>query len=121
MVMLSDGAEQRDLGVRQIVRHWQPSGSTPRILADRHQACIAARRGCVGRGRAFLDQVGEVVVLACGETGGGQSLESHDWPSAARELAQAVRGRRLVAFEEGEGEGRRAQRVLDTRDPVGEL
>jgi hypothetical protein len=51
-------------------------GQKPRRLAlpessDRHQARIAAGRGCVRSGRAFLDEVGEVVILAGGKTGAG--------------------------------------------------
>ena len=42
-----------------------------RILADCHQARIAAGRGRVRGGRAFLDEVGEVVILAGGKTGAG--------------------------------------------------
>ena len=88
MVMLLDGAEQRDLRVGQFVGHSGPSGSAPPILPDRHQACVAAGRGGVGGGRAFLDEVGEIVILAGGEAGAGQRLEPHDRPGAARELAQ---------------------------------
>ena len=65
-IMLFDVAEQRDLRVRQIIRHFGASDSGPCILPDRHQARIAAGRGCVGGGRAFLDEVGEVVILASG-------------------------------------------------------
>ena len=35
-------------------------------LPDRHQARIAAGRGGVGGGRAFLDEVGRVVIFASG-------------------------------------------------------
>jgi hypothetical protein len=42
--MLFDAAEQRDLRVRQIIRHFGASDSAPRLLADSHHARIAAGR-----------------------------------------------------------------------------
>jgi hypothetical protein len=59
------------LRVRQIVGHSGYSSFTGRILSDRHEARIAPGRGGVRCGRAFLDKVREVIVLARGETYGG--------------------------------------------------
>src|ERR1700677_270732 len=66
VVVLSHAAEERNLRVRQIFGHSAISGSGPYILADRHKARIAAGRGGIGGGRAFLDEVGKVVTLASG-------------------------------------------------------
>src|ERR1700722_1667227 len=61
-----------------------------RILADCHQARIAAGGGRVRGGRAFLDEVSKVVILAGGKPRPGQRLQPHDWPGAARKLAQGL-------------------------------
>ena len=69
------------------------------VLPDRHEARVAADCGGVGRGRAFLDQVGEIVILAGGEAVGRERGEPHDRARAFRELLERFGCRCLVPFE----------------------